>query len=88
MIVLSNNLGQKSNLFFLSEVLFGEYQQRRLKFHEPLADTSDGLHAFELKDYDEYVLCFGKPILSADGMKTNNKASKFKGLQALHNGIL
>ena len=44
------------------DALFGEYQSRRLEFHEPLADTDDGLRAFELKDYDGYVLCFGKPL--------------------------
>ena len=42
--------------------LFAEYQSRGLEFHEPLADTDDGLRAFELKDHDGYVLCFGKPI--------------------------
>ena len=44
------------------DALFAEYQSRGLAFHETLADTSDGLRAFELKDYDEYVLCFGKPL--------------------------
>ncbi len=42
--------------------LYAEYQSRGLEFHEPLADTSDGLRAFELKDHDGYVLCFAKPI--------------------------
>ena len=44
------------------DALFAEYQSRGLEFHEPLADTDDGLRAFELKDHDGYVLCFGKPI--------------------------
>ena len=44
------------------DALFAEYQSRGLAFHEPLADTEDGLRAFELKDYDGYILCFGKPI--------------------------
>ena len=44
------------------DALFAEYQSRGLAFHELLADTSDGLRAFELKDYDGYVLCFGKPL--------------------------
>ncbi len=44
------------------DALFAEYQSRRLEFHEPLADTDDGLRAFELKDYDGYVLCYGKPL--------------------------
>ena len=44
------------------DVLFAEYQSRGLEFHEPLADTDDGLRAFELKEYNGYVLCFGKPL--------------------------
>ena len=44
------------------DALFAEYQSRGLEFHEPLEDTSDGLRAFELKDHDGYVLCFGLPI--------------------------
>ena len=44
------------------DALFAEYQSRGLTFHETLADTSDGLRAFELKDHDGYVLCFGKPL--------------------------
>ena len=44
------------------DALFAEYQSRGLEFHEPLADTDDGLRAFELTDYDGYVLCFGKPL--------------------------
>ena len=44
------------------DALFAEYQSRGLAFHEPLADTSDGLRAFELKDHDGYVLCFGQPL--------------------------
>ena len=42
--------------------LYAEYQSRGLEFHEPLADTSDALRAFELKDHDGYVLCFAKPL--------------------------
>ena len=44
------------------DALFAEFQSRGLAFHETLADTSDGLRAFELKDHDGYVLCFGKPL--------------------------
>ena len=44
------------------DALFAEYQSRGLEFHEPLEDTDDGLRAFELKDHDGYVLCFGKPL--------------------------
>lgn len=44
------------------DALFAEFASRGLAFHEPLANTEDGLRAFELKDHDGYVLCFGKPI--------------------------
>ncbi|MDE0010405.1 MAG: VOC family protein [Candidatus Poribacteria bacterium] len=44
------------------DALFTEFQSRGLTFHETLADTDDGLRAFELKDHDGYVLCFGKPL--------------------------
>ena len=44
------------------DALFAEYQSRGLTFHESLADTDDGLRAFELKDHDGYILCFGKPL--------------------------
>lgn len=54
--------GETSNLFLLSDALFAEYESRGLEFHEPLADTDGGLRAFELKDYDGYVLYFGKPL--------------------------
>ena len=44
------------------DALFAEFQSRGLAFHETLADTEDGLRAFEVKDHDGYVLCFGKPL--------------------------
>ena len=44
------------------DALFAEFQSRGVAFHQTLADTDDGLRAFELKDRDGYVLCFGKPI--------------------------
>ena len=55
-------MGEKSNLFSMSDALFAEYQSRGLEFHEPLIDTDDDFRAFELKDYDGYVMCFGKPL--------------------------
>lgn len=53
------------NVFILvsdPDVLFAEFESRGLTFHEPLSDTDDGLRAFELKDHDRYVLCFGKSL--------------------------
>ena len=34
------------------DALYAEFQSRGLAFHELLADTEDGLRAFELKDHD------------------------------------
>ena len=33
----------------------------RVEPHRPLADTHDGLRAFEIIDNSGYVLCFGRP---------------------------
>ena len=58
-------MGKMGRLLFSLRILIHcllRYQSRGLEFHEPLEDTDDGLRAFELKDHDGYVLCFGKPI--------------------------
>lgn len=44
------------------DVLYAEFAGRSVKFHQELADTSDGLRAFELVDNNGYLLCFGRPI--------------------------
>ena len=49
-------------LFWFPILMFAEFQSCGLEFHEPLTDTNDGLRAFTLKDYDGYVVCFGKPF--------------------------
>jgi catechol 2,3-dioxygenase-like lactoylglutathione lyase family enzyme len=41
--------------------LYQEYVSRSVPMHKPLADTEDGLRAFEVIDNNGYVLCFGKP---------------------------
>lgn len=41
--------------------LYGEYVGRAAPIHSELADTSDGLRAFEVIDNSGYVLCFGRP---------------------------
>jgi catechol 2,3-dioxygenase-like lactoylglutathione lyase family enzyme len=41
--------------------LYGEYVGRAVPIHRELADTSDGLRAFEITDNSGYVLCFGRP---------------------------
>jgi catechol 2,3-dioxygenase-like lactoylglutathione lyase family enzyme len=41
--------------------LYREYVARDVPMHRELADTSDGLRAFEVIDNSGYVLCFGRP---------------------------
>jgi catechol 2,3-dioxygenase-like lactoylglutathione lyase family enzyme len=42
--------------------LYEEFIARKVPLHRELADTSDGLRAFEVADNNGYVLCFGRPI--------------------------
>lgn len=42
--------------------LCAEFVTKGLPMHSELADTSDGLRAFEIKDNNGYVLCFGRPL--------------------------
>lgn len=44
------------------DALYAEFAGRNVRFHQELADTSDGLRAFEVADNNGYVLCFGRPI--------------------------
>jgi catechol 2,3-dioxygenase-like lactoylglutathione lyase family enzyme len=41
--------------------LYAEYLAKGVPIHSKLADTSDGLRAFEVLDNSGYVLCFGRP---------------------------
>ncbi len=41
--------------------LYAEYLAKDVPIHSELADTSDGLRAFEVIDNSGYVLCFGHP---------------------------
>lgn len=43
------------------DALYAEYLGRGVPMHRELADTSDGLRAFEIFDKSGYVLCFGQP---------------------------
>lgn len=43
------------------DTLYSEYVAKAVPIHKPLADTSDGLRAFEVMDNSGYVLCFGRP---------------------------
>ena len=41
--------------------LYAEYLAKEVPIHRELADTNDGLRAFEVIDNSGYVLCFGRP---------------------------
>lgn len=43
------------------DMLYSEYVAKAVPMHKPLADTSDGLRAFEVVDNSGYVICFGRP---------------------------
>ena len=42
--------------------LYTEFLGRNVPMHRELANTDDGLRAFEVIDNSGYVLCFGRPI--------------------------
>ncbi len=44
------------------DTLYGEYVGRAVPIHRELADTGDGLRAFEILDNSGYVICFGHPL--------------------------
>ena len=41
--------------------LYAEFVGKSVPIHSELADTGDGLRAFEITDNSGYVLCFGRP---------------------------
>jgi hypothetical protein len=44
------------------DALYEEFLVRSVPMHRDLADTTDGLRAFEIADNNGYILCFGKPL--------------------------
>lgn len=42
--------------------LYAEFRARGVPMHRELANTNDGLRAFEIRDNSGYVLCFGRPV--------------------------
>lgn len=42
--------------------LYAEFLAKDVPIHRELANTNDGLRAFEIADNNGYVLCFGRPI--------------------------
>jgi len=43
------------------DALHTEFVGKQVPVHRELANTSDGLRAFEITDNSGYVLCFGRP---------------------------
>ncbi len=44
------------------DALANEFADRTVPFHQPLADTDDGLRGFEVADPDGYICFFGRPV--------------------------
>ncbi len=44
------------------DALYAEFLARKVPIHRELANTNDGLRAFEIIDNNGYVLCFGRPL--------------------------
>ena len=42
--------------------VYTEFVGKGVPMHQELANTSDGLRAFEITDNSGYVLCFGRPV--------------------------
>ncbi len=49
-------------LTFDPDSLYAEYVAKAVAIHTELANTDDGLRAFEIIDNNGYVLCFGCPL--------------------------
>jgi len=44
------------------DALAKEFADRAVPFHQPIAETDDGLRGFEVADPDGYVCFFGRPV--------------------------
>jgi catechol 2,3-dioxygenase-like lactoylglutathione lyase family enzyme len=44
------------------DALYAEFAGRNVPVYRELANTSDGLRAFEIRDNNGYVLCIGRPV--------------------------
>jgi catechol 2,3-dioxygenase-like lactoylglutathione lyase family enzyme len=42
--------------------LYTEFLDKEVSMHRGLANTEDGLRAFEILDNNGYVICFGRPV--------------------------
>ena len=45
-----------------TDELHAEFNARGVEFYRPLQNTDDGLRAFEVRDVDGHVVCFGRPL--------------------------
>jgi hypothetical protein len=44
------------------DALYREYCGKGVAVHRPIANLEEGLRAFEIRDINGYVLCFGRPL--------------------------
>jgi len=44
------------------DAVYAEFRAKDVPMHKELANTNDGLRAFEIIDNSGYVLCFARPI--------------------------
>ncbi|MBS1804882.1 MAG: VOC family protein [Acidobacteria bacterium] len=44
------------------DALYTEFASKGVQFHQDILNNSDGLRAFEVKDNNGYVICFGRPL--------------------------
>lgn len=44
------------------DALYQEFVAKSVPMHRELANTNDGLRAFEIIDNNGYVVCFGRPL--------------------------
>lgn len=44
------------------DALYQEFLAKSVPMHRELANTNDGLRAFEIIDNNGYVVCFGRPL--------------------------
>jgi catechol 2,3-dioxygenase-like lactoylglutathione lyase family enzyme len=51
--------------------LYAEFTGLGVVMHRELANTSDGLRAFEVADNNGYVLCFGRPLEKQAGFTSS-----------------
>jgi uncharacterized glyoxalase superfamily protein PhnB len=44
------------------DLLYEEYRAKGVTIHRPIADTEEGLRAFEIRELNGYVICFGRSL--------------------------